>query len=527
MNQRSFLHGAFVLIAAGLVTRIMGFVYRIFLTRLIGAQGIGLFQLVFPLLSLVLTFVTAGLPTAISKLVAEAVVQRDKVRVKRIMTVSSTVILTLAVVFTVLMWTLRGLVRTYWITDARAYPAYLAMIPITGVIAVASIYRGYFRGLQDMAPTAWGQIIEQSVRILSIWVLAAYFIRFSLPYAAAAAMMGMVLGELSGLIFLIVQQRRRARLSQVIPDAPSRSLETTRQTLKALVDIAGPVTFSSLIGSLIFAVEPVLVTRALLRADIATHMATTLYGKYGGMAIPLLVFPTVITGALAVNLVPSVSEAVAGEAKGRVRIRMAQSWRATAMVGFPTSVILTLFASPLSQMIFNDGTAGPILSIIAPAGFLLYLQGPLAGILQGMNHAGIAMRNSIVGGIARLGFIYLLASDPALGIKGVAWAVTISICLTTSLHFFSLYPKIGFAVNIEDTTRIAIATLIMLAFMEFIRHNGQAWGSVHVLLAIGMGLIIYSVLLCSFRVITSKTVRKIPRIGDMLAQIVASMPFAV
>jgi stage V sporulation protein B len=527
MVRRSFLHGAFVLMAASFVTRIMGFVYRIFLTRLIGAQGIGLFQLVFPLLSLVLTFVTAGLPTAISKLVAEAVVQGDRVRVVRILRVSTAVILTMATIFTILMWLLRGVVRHYWITDPRAYPTYLAMIPITGIIAVSSIYRGYFRGLQDMAPTAWGQIIEQTVRILSIWILAAYFVRFSLSMAAAAAMFGGVLGEFSGLMYLVIQQRRRARLSQIMPDAPNRSLETTRQTLWAIAVIAGPVTLSSLIGSLIYAVEPVLVTRALLQAGVTTHTATMLYGQYGGMAIPLLVFPTVVTGALAINLVPSVSEAIADDGSQRVRIRLQQSWRATAMVGFPTSVVLTLYAAPLCGIVFNEPSVGRILAIMAPAGFLLYLQGPLAGILQGMNRAGIAMRNSVIGGVLRLILIYLLASQPRFGILGVAWSVTISVCLTTALHFISVYRRVGLSIRIEDTAKIAVASLIVLCTMDWFMRHGGTVGAAQLLVSIVTSVMVYLVSLCCLRVLTTETIRRIPRIGPILAAFVGYLPFAV
>ncbi len=527
MVRRSFLHGAFVLMAAAFVTRIMGFVYRIFLTRLIGAQGIGLFQLVFPLLSLVLTFVTAGLPTAISKLVAEAVVQGDRVRVARILRVSSAVILTMATVFTILMWALRGVVRHYWITDPRAYPTYLAMIPITGIIAISSIYRGYFRGLQDMAPTAWGQIIEQTVRILSVWILAAYFVRFSLPMAAAAAMFGGVLGEFAGLMYLVIEQRRRARLSQILPDAPNRSLETTRQTLWAIAVIAGPVTLSSLIGSVIYAIEPVLVTRALLTAGVSTHTATMLYGQYGGMAIPLLVFPTVFTGALAINLVPSVSEAIADDGNARVRIRLQQSWRATAIVGFPTSVMLTVYAAPLCGALFNEPSVGRILAVMAPAGFLLYLQGPLAGILQGMNRAGIAMRNSVIGGVLRLILIYLLASQPRFGILGVAWAVTISVCVTSCMHFISVYRCVGFSIRIEDTAKIATASLLMLCLMEwFVRHGGTI-GAKHMLVSMTACLMVYFVLLCCFRVLTTESIRRIPRIGPFLATVVGYLPFAI
>lgn len=527
MNRHSFFHGAFVLIAAALVTRIMGFAYRIILVRVVGAAGMGLFQMVFPLLSFVLTFVTAGLPIAISKLVAEAVVQRDRVRVERILRVSTAVILTMAIIFTILMWVLRGVVRTHWLTDPRAYPTYLAMIPIVAIIAVSSIYRGYFQGLQDMAPTAWASILETAVRIVSILILATYFIQFSLPYAAAAAMMGMVLGELASLLFIVYQYYRRGRLSVVLADAPNRSLETTKQTLYAIAQIAAPVTLSRLIWSFISALEPVLVTRALFKAGISTPEATILYGKYGGMAIPLLVFPTVFTSSLAVNLVPSVSEAIAGDGKNRVLARLSQSWTATALVGFPTSVVLTLFAEPLCRIVFGESSVGPILAAMAPAGFLLYLQQPLAGILQGLNRAGIAMRNGIIGGVLRLGLIYYLAPQPRFNILGVAWAVSISVCITTVLHFWSVYRLLGFSVNVTDTVKIVLASLFMLVTMDGLASAHVSLNAVQLLYVVFVGFFLYIILLCAFQVITTSRVERIPRIGQRLAGFVRLIPFAV
>jgi stage V sporulation protein B len=527
VKQKTFLHGALVLIAASLVTRIMGFVYRIFLTRLIGASGMGLFQLVFPLLNLVLTFVTAGLPVAISKLVAEAVAEGDRVRIRRILRVSSIVIGTLAVVFTLLMWFGRHFVLHHWLSDPRAYPSYLAMIPIVSIIAIATIYRGYFQGIQDMTPTAWASILEQMVRILTIWGLAAYFIRYSLPFAAAAAMMGMVFGELSGLVYLIVQQRRRARLEQVLPEAPNRSTETTRQTLKSITAIAAPVTLSRLISSAIFALEPVLVTRALIHAGLTIHSATAAYGEYSGMAIPLLIFPTVFTWSLATNLVPAVSEAVAGNNIQRVRIRLTQSFLATAIVGLPSSVILTLLATPLSAAIYHQPEVGRILAVMAPCGFLLYLQAPLTGILQGLNKAGTAMRNSIIGGVVRLICIYWFASSPHLGILGVAWAVTLSICLTTGLHIFSVARQIGFPIRVESTIKTVIASLLMLIFVEVITRRGTSVTATTVWLALVGSFFLYFFLLCGFRVVTTANVKRLPKVGGLLATVVSWVPFAI
>ncbi|MCL6632325.1 MAG: stage V sporulation protein B [Alicyclobacillus herbarius] len=527
MVRRSFLHGAMILIAAQLVNRILGFVYRIFLTRLIGAQGIGLFQLVSPLLSLILTFVTAGLPVAISKLVAETVVQRDKVRTLRVLRVSTAVILMMAVVFTLLMWFLRGLVRRYWLTDPMAYPTYLAMIPIVSIIAIASIFRGYFQGLQDMSPPAWASIVETIVRILSVWVLAAYFVHVSLAYAAAAAMLGMMCGELAGLIFLAIQYRRRARVSVLFADAPNRSLETTKQTLYAIAEVAAPVTLNRLIGSLLYAAEPVLVTRALVLAGFSAQTATMLYGQYGGMAIPLLVFPTVFTGALATTLVPAVSEAAADGQHGRIRIRLMQTWKATALVGFPMSVILTLFATPLCQAIYGEPGVGPILALMAPSGFLLYLRGPLASILQGLNHAGAAMRNSVIGGVVQLILMYLLAARPGLGILGVALATSASVVLTTTLNFISVYQQIGFAIRIDDTAKIALASFGMLIVLELLRQSEAPNNTGSILLAIAIGGLVYTWLLGSMRVLTTVNLSRIPRIGPTLARILKCFPFTV
>lgn len=527
MNRQPFLHGALVLMTAGLVTRVMGFIYRIFLTRLIGAEGMGLFQIVFPILGLVLTFVTFGLPLAISKLVAEAVAQNDAVRIRRMLRISVWIVSTMTILFTILMIMLRGVIFAHWLSDPRAYPTYLAMIPVVGVIAVSSIYRGYFQGLQDMTPTAWGTILEQIVRILSIWVLAAYFVQFSLAYAAAAAMMGMVLGEFAGLLYLIVQQRRRGRLVDILPDAPQTTTESLRQTLHAMSEIALPVTLSKLIWSLMFAAEPVLVMRALKVAGFATGMSTAMYGQYSGMAIPLLVFPTVFTGSLATNLVPSVSESVAAKEHFRVRIRLAQSFTATAMVAFPTAVVLTMFATPLTSIIYKEPAVGPILAVMAPFEFLLCLQAPLTGILQGLNKAGVAMMNSIIGGILKLILIIILASQPTLGILGVGMATAFSFTLSTLLNLYFVVHYVGFSIRLQALTRVAVASVGMFAYMQLITFDHDQLPTPTLLVAIFGGFILYFGLLCAFRVLTSKNAGRIPRVGPWLAKLIRAMPFAV
>lgn len=525
LSKQSFLKGAVILVAASLVTRVLGFVYKIFLSRLIGAEGIGLFYTVFPILMFLITLTTAGLPIAISKLVAEALVEEDTRRVKRIVTVSMKAVITLSVIFTALMLVLAPWITTNVLTDPRAYYTLLAMAPIIVIIAISSILRGYFQGLQNMTPNAVGSILEQIARIGAVLVFATYLLPYGLEYAAAGAMIGMVIGELVGLLYLVYVYYSRYSLRKM-PHVPSnKPLEPFRKMLSSVLEIAMPVTLSRIVGSIAYTLEPILVTRCLVMTGLSAAVATTLYGQYSGMAISLLVLPTVFTYSLQTTLVPSISEAVAAGDQLVVQRRLYQAFRLTALIGFPTSAILTLYATELSHAIFNDKAVGPILAIMAPVGFLLYLQGPLSGILQGLNRAGVAMRNSIVGSILKLGIIYYLVSNPAYGIAGVAWSVVISVAVVTILHFLSVTRLLGFYVNLVETVKILISTsLLSVWLLEFrsFTHLSDVWLVTYGTIS---GFALYFFVLNMMGVVTLHTVSRLPKVGKPLAGILRLVPF--
>jgi len=302
--------------------------------------------------------------------------------------------------------------------------------------------------------------------------------------------------------------------------------EPFRTMLGKILEIAGPVTLSRIVGSVTFALEPILVTRCLVATGVGAAMATTLYGQYSGMAVALLVLPTVVTYSLSTTLVPAISEAVAAEDHKMVQRRLYQAFRLTALIGFPTSVILTLFATELSNAVFKDPGVGPILAIMAPCGFLLYLQGPLSGILQGLNRAGEAMFNSIVGSVVKLGIVYYLVSDPQYGIYGVAWATVISVSLTSIMHFLSVTRLLGFFVNIRETTMIMIATALSAIGMIELRNLMPGMSDVWMVTLGSLGgFSLYFFILNTFRIVTLHTIRKIPRVGPMLAGVLRLVPF--
>ena len=548
MKRQSFIAGTSILIAASLITRLLGFVYRIALTRLIGSEGIGLFQMVFPILTLVLTIVSAGMGTAISKLVAESLVTGDRTRIRRVMRYSFFITSILAVIFTWIMLRYGKTISLHMYTDRRAYYPLITLTPVIGIIAISSVLRGYFQGLQQMSIPSVASIIETLIRIVGVWIIAALSLKKGIEYAAAGVSAGMILGELAGCLYMYYAYRRYASVNKLDLPAPAQnhpvaaiqgqrspekeavnpSGELPAQTMLALLQLAIPVTFSRLIGSIAFALEPILVMRALLTAGLTATVSTKLYGAYSGMAIPLLVFPTVFTYSLAVQLVPSISEAVASGRRGTVARRLTQSFRITALIGFPTSLMLLQFATPLCTVIYAQPKVGHILAIMAPSGFLLYLQGPLSGILQGINRASTAMRNSLIGSAVKLLIIYLFASTPSANINAVAWSLTIAVSLTTLLHMISVHRAIGFYVDPRDTAKTLLCTILMGVSMHVLWPIYQTVmpRSIALSALLFTGLLIYIILLLITRTITANTLARLPGVGRPLSRVARLIPFS-
>lgn len=528
MQRQSFIAGTSILIGASLVTRVLGFVYRIAITRLIGAEGIGLFQMVFPVLTLLLTIVSAGMGVAISKLVAESLVRGDRRRIRRVLAIGFGTTGLLSAVTTALLLLFGHWIASRIFTDSRAFIPFITLIPIISIIALSSVLRGYFQGLQIMSTPSVASIIETLIRIVGIWIIASLSLAKGLEFAAAGISAGMIMGELAGLAYMYAVYRRKAHVNSLTLAPQTAAPEPWGATVRAVLQLAIPVTLSRFIGSIAYAAEPILVTRSLLTAGVTAGAATRLYGEYGGMAIPLLIFPTVFTWSLAVQLVPSVSEALASGRSRAVERRLSQSFRATALVGFPASLILLQFATPLCAAIFNQPKVGAILAVMAPAGFLLYLQAPLSGILQGVNRAGIAMRNSLIGAAVKLTMIYFLASQPQIGVMGVAYALTAAIVLTTLLHIGSIHRLIGFYVDIADTAKIALCTVVMGVYMWLAWHplHSAMHLSLALLAVILSALLLYMLLLLVTRTVTSHNLTRVPFIGASLARIARAVPFA-
>lgn len=461
MARQSFIKGTLILLTAGVINRILGFIPRIALPRIIGAEGIGLYQMAYPLMIVLLTIISGGVPLAVAKLVAEAHAGGRRKQITFILRIALLFTLSLSLIFTVMCIWLADWISSRWFTDERVIYSFVAMTPVLMLAGVSAVFRGYFQGLHNMIPTALSQLTETIIRIAAVLILAYLFLPQGIHIAAAGAMLGVVVGELCGLLVLLLQYR-----SEKSTPAQQETVQK-RRTVRQLFRIAVPVTASRLVGSGSYFLESILIVQNLALAGVATVVATTHYGILQGMVMPILLLPTALTYSLAVSLIPSLSEAAQKNDRGTLRLRMHQSIRLALVTGAPFAVVMFVLAEPLCLIVFNNKEAGTMLRMMAPIALFIYFQGPLQAALQALDRPGTALRNTLIGAIIKLLLIGLLASKPTLGILGAVIAINVNIALVSLLHWNSVNRMLHLTMPLVDFLKVSIA-MAMTGFTSYV-----------------------------------------------------------
>ncbi|HZG87012.1 stage V sporulation protein B [Paenibacillus sp.] len=460
MTKQSFIRGTMILLAAGLLNRILGFVPRITLPRVIGAEGVGLYQLGYPLLVVLLTVITGGIPLAVAKMVAAAESEGNERKAKDVLRLALGLAVLIAIAFTAALWALAPWMSTELLNDERVYYTLLAMSPMLLIVGISSVFRGYFQGRQNMIPTALSTTAETVFRIAAMLVFAYVLLPHGLAVAAAGAMFGVTVGECCGLAVIVYQYVRTRSAYKAFHTAQIGSAGTSRRfaaSLRELLRIALPVTGSRLVGSASYFLESVMTVKALAIAGVAVAAATAQYGSLQGMVIPVLLLPGVLTYSLSVSLVPTLAEAAARGDRAQIHMRLHQSLRLALVTGAPFAVLMYVLAEPICYFLYNDAEVGGMLRLMAPVAVFLYFQGPLQATLQALDRPGTALLNTFYGAAIKLTLIYVLATQPQYGIYGVLAAINVNIALVTILHWNSVVRLVKFRFPALDVVKTAAA----------------------------------------------------------------------
>jgi len=524
VSKDTFLRGALILTVAGVIVKIIGSVNRILLSRLLGGEGIGLYQMAYPIYLLALSVSSAGIPVAISIIVAEKIARADYRGANRVFRISLSVLAVTGLIFTFILYFGAGwLIENQYVRDSRAYYAIAALSPAIFFVTVLSSYRGYFQGLQMMTPTAVSQIFEQLVRVVTMIALAFILLPQGLEYAAAGASFGAGPGAAAGLLVLLYYywRQRTVYKSQVELQADVKQ-ESSVSIISRIVKLALPVSLANIMLPLVSNIDLLIVPARLEVAGFTVEQATELFGYLTGMAVALVNLPTILTASLAASLVPAVSEAFTLRDHKRIYQRTVTAMRIANMITIPSFVGMWLLATPISQMLYGTPNAGSSIAILSLGIVLLGIGQVTTGVLQGLGHTTIPLINMAISAVVKIVLSWVLTAIPSLGIKGAAWATNADFGVAAILNIYFVYRYVGFSINVKDTFKAICSAAIMGgivlltydAIMAKIYHN-----TIATILAIGIGGAVYGVSLLAMGGVDERDVEKVPKVGTKLIRI--------
>lgn len=529
MNSRGKLvQGAAILAFTGVLIKFIGLVLRIILGAIIGDEGIGLYQMAYPVYTTLIIISTAGIPIAISKLVAEKLSYNDYRGAFITFKVSLVIIMLSGFIISLLLALGADYLAREIARDNRAYLPILAISPAIFFVSIMAALRGFFQGQQRMVPTALSQLLEQVFRVMVSVGLVLLLIPLGIEYAAAGATFGAVAGALAGLATLsFIYYRNKKDFSRNLRKQTPASPRLLKRVIYRIGVLSAPIMLGSLIIPLTNLIDFAVVPLRLQEAGLG-EQATALYGQLTGMAGSIIHLPIVVGISLTISLVPAISEAHAKNDLSLLRHRIETSLRLGLMISIPAAVGLFLLSDNITFMLYDNLAAGYPLSILSWAVIFAVLYKTTTGIHQGMGLPIIPVRNLIAGGLVKLVVSWLLTAVPSINIGGAALGTVSGFLIASLLNMVSVSRLTGARLDIyrsilKPLWAVVLMSLVVIGAEALFNNLGQVYlgyrqaATIATLLSVLLGTVSYFFTLLILGAISEEDLKIIPRWGNKLS----------
>lgn len=437
-KNNPLITGTIILTVTGFVSRFIGFFYRIFLSRLFGAEGMGIYQLISPVLALSFSLTVAGMQTAISKYVASETTSKDY-RSSAIHLFTGFVLsMTVSFLCTLGIYSYADEIALHFLLEERTAPL-LRIIAISIPMAtVHSCINGYFYGIRKTTIPALCQLSEQIIRVGSVYAIYYFCLQRNMTPTISFAVIGLVIGESASMIVSLIAVQ--IHFARAVPANYGPLLKTSllsyAEVTRQLLTLAVPLSLNRVIINFLQSLEAIFIPNRLMHYGYDNAAALSLYGVLTGMSLPLILFPSAITNSICVLLLPIVSEADAASNTATIKKAVHKSIR----YGFLLGIVFTLFflfsGKFLGNLLYQSPLSGSFiitLSFLCP---LMYIASTLNSILNGLGQTGLTFIYSMISLLVRLGFVFF--GIPLWGIQGYLWGLLVSQAVQTFLCMYAV-----------------------------------------------------------------------------------------
>jgi stage V sporulation protein B len=530
-NSSAFVRGAAILAVAGILARVIGAVFRIVLAAILGDEGIGLYQYAYPIYSTLLVISTAGVPVAVSKIMAEKIALYDYREAMRVFRIAFVILTLSGLLITLVLFFGADFIARVVVRDAKALYPIMAIAPAIFFVTIMASLRGFFQGQQNMAPTAISQLLEQLARVVFSIFMVIFLLPIGLEYAAAGATSGAAVGGLAGLLMLAFLYWRKKGSFQLLAEQQQEHFpESISRVIGRIFSLAIPVTIGGLVIPLITLIDLAVVPRQLQAAGFDLETARALYGQLTGMAGSVVYFPNVVALALSISLVPAISEAFALQDSALIKSRTAIAVKLTVLFSLPATLGLYLLAEPITMLLFNNAEAGYALAYLSWSVIPLCLYVTTTGLIQGLGRPIIPALNMFYGGLVKTVLAWYLTAIPELNIGGAALASVVGIGVAATLNLIFVARSTGWRVRAAEIIflpmlAVAAMSLVVYATYAGFSHYAEPFlaagrlNGLATLLAIFLGMLVYGLVLLLTGGLSREELLMVPVIGARLERL--------
>lgn len=447
--------GAIIIALSNIIVKVIGAVYKIPLDRFIlGTEGMGIYSSSYTIYNLLFVISTAGLPVAISKMIAEAEAKHEYKKSEKIFKISRALLFCLGLfAFCVLFFFSKTFSNI--ISSPDSYITMAVMAPSLFFVSMASSYRGYFQGKQNMMPTAISEVIEAlSKLIFGLTIAYVVKINFQKYYlSSAGAIAGVSIGTALSFLFLMVYSVISKRKNKISVKAFSNDVENESglSILKRLVSTAIPITLGVCVFTLTSLIDTATVMNQLKNLGYSEIDRSSLYG-YLNRAITLFNMPPTIINAIAISIVPSVSAYLAVNNRLSALKNTKSALKITIIFALPCAIGLSVLAEPILDLLYGDPNHAYLLNIMGIAVLFVTIVQITNAILQSWGNVWTPVYNMFLGGLVKVFLNLYLVSKPQININGAPIGTLMCYITVMVLNIMALKRK----------------TKIKLSFMEFI-----------------------------------------------------------
>ena len=526
-KKQNFMHGAAILTVGVVIMKLLGAIYKVPLGNILGDYGYGIFLATYNVYNIFFTLSTAGLPVALSRLIAEADARGQESLKEKTFRAAIVTFAAIGMVFSLIMFFGNQWLATAYLVKPDAALSVRAMAPAILLVCLVSAYRGYCQGNGNMIPTTVDEVLEVLFKVISGLAISAMLVHAGrgLPEASAGAILGVSIGSVISLGYMIVYKHRNYRRMSVGEEVKDSGLKIAGTILK----IGIPISFGASIMAILSSLDPGICHSRLAAAGFSEHEAGVLFGVYGKVQT-LFNLPAAFMTPLTIAIVPAVAGAIAKGNRREAEKTSEDAMRMASVISMPMGVGLAVLAFPIVNVLYpNSHFAGPgLLRIMGVASFFVCIVLMENAILQASGKERLPMIALITGSLVKIAVNWVIIAIPSINIYGAPVGTLIGYLCMAALDYIFIRRALkqnpnllkAFGKPFFCSLAMGGSAIVIYRLADLVLHGAGKIGlALGMLLSIAAAVAVYMFAVIRTRCITGEDLQMIPggaKVGRIL-----------